>query len=202
LTISSCIEKQVPVLRRPSASRHNAFEQGMMMAEKIDLVVLTADIVSSYVGNNHVAPRDIDGVIRGVHAALACLGPRGDMLRRESLRPAVPLVESVQPDYLVNLFTGQRFKTLKGTLAKNHGMTPIEYRAYWGLPGNYPMVAPNYSIKRQALAKAAGLGSRIKPGDTPFLLGNEKEEATASAADVSEEVGRASQQAGKGATPS
>jgi predicted transcriptional regulator len=152
-----------------------------MMAEQIDLVVLTADIVSSYVGNNHVGVRDVDRVIRNVHAALAGLGPTADMLQREELRPAVPIADSVQPDYLVNLFNGQRFKTLKGTLARNHGMTPREYRAYWGLPGNYPMVAPNYSIKRQALARAAGLGSRIKPGDALFLLGDPGEEGEVAA---------------------
>lgn len=152
------------------------------MAEQIDLVVLTADIVSSYVGNNHVALRDIDDVIRNVHDALARLRSSGNMLQREGPRPAVAIADSVQPDYLVNLFNGQRSKTLKGTLARNHGMTPWEYRAYWGLPGNYPMVAPNYSVKRQALARAAGLGSRIKPGNPVFVPGNQEKEAESPAA--------------------
>lgn len=163
------------------------------MAEQVDLIVLTADIVSSYVGNNHVGVRDVDRVIRNVHAALAKLGPPADMLQREEPRPAVPIAESVQPDYLVNLFNGQRFKTLKGTLARNHGMTPREYRTYWGLPGNYPMVAPNYSIKRQALARAAGLGSRIKPGDALLLPGDPGEEGAAGAAHALEGPDAASQ---------
>lgn len=156
------------------------------MAGQVDLVVLTADIVSSYVGNNYVDVRDVDRVIRNVHAALTGLGPAADMLQREEPRPAVPIAESIQPDYLVNLFNGQRFKTLKGTLARNHGMTPREYRAYWGLPGNYPMVAPNYSIRRQALARAAGLGSRIKPGDALLLPGYPGEEGDAGVVTASE----------------
>lgn len=162
------------------------------MAEHADLVALTADIVSSFVGNNHVAPRDIGDVIRNVHGALACLGKREDMLQREGPQPAVPVADSIQPDYLVNLFNGQKFKTLKGTLARNHGMTPREYRSYWGLPGNYPMVAPNYSVKRQALARAAGLGSRIKPADAVFLLGNQEDEGEVAGPDISEEQKAAS----------
>jgi len=134
------------------------------VAEHNDLVALTVDIVSSYVGNNPVPVGDVAGVIRTVHDALSGLSSGREMLQREEPRPAVPIAESIQPDYLVNLFNGQKFKTLKGTLARNHGMTPQEYRAYWGLPGNYPMVAPAYSVKRRALAKAAGLGSLIKPG--------------------------------------
>ena len=159
------------------------------MAEQIDLVSQATVIVSSYVSNNPVALSEIDGVIRSVHDALRRLGTPQAVVQCERQQPAVPIADSIQPDHLVNLFNGRRFKMLKSTLARNHGMTPREYRAYWGLPGNYPMVAPNYSTRRRAIAKAAGLGSRIKPGASPFLIGDGEEPAhVAAARNASEKV--------------
>ncbi|MFA6117500.1 MAG: MucR family transcriptional regulator [Sphingomonas sp.] len=162
------------------------------MAAQMNIVALTAEIVSSYVSNNRVTVEEIGDVIWSVAGALAALDVEETVLHRKRADPAVPISRSVQPDYLVNLFTGQKFKTLKHTLSRVHGMTPREYRAYWGLPGNYPMVAPNYSVQRRDMAKANGLGTRIVPNvacamtpreemAAPSVAGHAAESASSSA---------------------
>ncbi len=125
------------------------------------LITLTADIVSAHVSNNSVAVGDLATLIQNVHGALSLLGdsePEPDQ-RRE---PAVPVRASVKPDYLVCLEDGKKLKMLKRHLLTRYGMTPEQYRTKWGLPADYPMVAPNYAEQRRSLALKIGLGTRSR----------------------------------------
>jgi predicted transcriptional regulator len=126
-----------------------------------NLAELTTDIVTAYVANNAVRPSDLPEIIREVHAALAGLrvGTAPETVE-EAPKPAVPIKKSVTPDYLISLENGQKFRSLKRHLMKSYGMTPNEYRAKWGLPADYPMVAPNYAAQRSELAKMVGLGRK------------------------------------------
>jgi len=125
-----------------------------------EAIALTTEIVIGYVGNNSVPADALPGLIRSVYHAIVDIG------RPEPAtvwpKPAVSIKASVTPDYLVCLDDGLRFKSLKRHLAKL-GMTPADYRAKWGLPSDYPMVAPNYSVKRTELAKSIGLGRTAAP---------------------------------------
>lgn len=126
-----------------------------------ELLALTTEIVSAHVSNNTVAAADLPGVIEQVHASLvraASAGTGGKLAPRPA--PAVAIKKSVMPDYLVCLEDGKHLTMLKRYLATNFNMTPDEYRARWGLPSDYPMVAPNYSARRSELAKQIGLGSK------------------------------------------
>lgn len=125
------------------------------------LITLTSDIVAAHVGNNDVAVADVPGLISNVFAALAGLGeaPVDEEPRPE---PAVSIRSSVKPEYIVCLEDGKKLKMLKRYLRTNYDMSPEEYRARWGLPADYPMVAPAYAEKRRELAKKIGLGR--KPG--------------------------------------
>jgi predicted transcriptional regulator len=124
-----------------------------------NVIEMAAGIVSAYVANNSVSANDLPNVIRQVHDALKAVST-GALETPASAKasPAVPLRKAVQPDYVVDLFTGKRFKSLKRHLRSVHNMSPEEYRAYWGLPKDSPMVAPNYAAARSALAKSMGLG--------------------------------------------
>ena len=123
-----------------------------------DLLALTAEIVSSHVANNTVAVSDLPTLIQNVYAALAKLGtPEPEKPKQE---PAVPVRSSVKPDYIVSLEDGKKLKTLKRHLMVHFNLTPDQYRAKWGLPADYPMVAPNYALQRQELAKKIGLGTK------------------------------------------
>ncbi|RUW53995.1 MucR family transcriptional regulator [Mesorhizobium sp. M1A.F.Ca.ET.072.01.1.1] len=127
------------------------------------LIELTADVVSAYVSNNPVPVGELPGLIDQVHAALkGTLG--APVAEPEARPPAVPIKKSVTPDYIISLEDGKRFKSLKRHLATHHGLTPDQYRVKWGLPADYPMVAPNYAAARSALAKTLGLGR--KPDQT------------------------------------
>ena len=121
------------------------------------LITLTADIVAAHVSNNSVAVSDVSTLIGNVHAALA--GLSGTAAVPETvLEPAVPIRNSVKRDYIVCLDDGKKLKMLKRHLMTHYGMTPDDYRAKWGLPADYPMVAPAYAEQRRELAKAIGLG--------------------------------------------
>lgn len=123
------------------------------------LIELTADVVSAYVSNNPVPVGELPGLIDRVYAALqGTIG--GPVAKSEELKPAVPIRKSVTPDYIISLEDGKKFKSLKRHLATHYGLTPDEYRAKWGLPADYPMVAPNYAAARSALAKTMGLGRK------------------------------------------
>ncbi|UHC17319.1 MucR family transcriptional regulator [Methylobacterium currus] len=119
-------------------------------------VTLTADIVSAYVANNSVTAHDLPTLIASTHAALTRLGAPADP-EPVKLEPPVPIRRTVTPDHIISLEDGRPYKTLKRHLA-GRGLTPEEYRAKWGLPRDYPMVAANYAAQRSELAKSAGLG--------------------------------------------
>lgn len=126
------------------------------------LVTLTADIVAAHVSNNSVAISDLSLLINNVHAALSGLGDAPVV--EEKPVPAVSVRSSVKPDYIICLEDGKKLKMLRRHLMTHYGMTPDDYRAKWGLPADYPMVAPNYAEKRRALAKAIGLGTKGRGG--------------------------------------
>ena len=124
-----------------------------------ELLALTTDIVASHVSNNTVAITDLPSLIQQVYAALSGLGnaPAAAATRPH---PAVPIKKSVMPEYIVCLEDGKKLKMLKRHLKTAYNMTPDEYRQRWGLPSDYPMVAPNYAAQRSKLAKEIGLGTR------------------------------------------
>jgi predicted transcriptional regulator len=124
-----------------------------------DLLGLTAEIVSAHVSHNPVSSNDLPRLITEVHRTLSTLGaPAVPLAAAEPKAPAVPVKKSVTPDYLISLEDGKKMKMLKRHLRTAYGMTPEEYRAKWGLPADYPMVAPNYANRRSELAKGFGLG--------------------------------------------
>jgi predicted transcriptional regulator len=125
--------------------------------EHNDLLALTADIVSSHVANNSVAVNDLPQLIQNVYATLSNLSTP-PAAPEPKLEPAVPVRQSIKPDYIVCLEDGKKLKMLKRHLMTAYGLTPDEYRAKWGLPADYPMVAPNYAESRRQLAKSIGLG--------------------------------------------
>ena len=132
----------------------------MESVEQDELVQLTAEIVSAYVSNNKVGPADIGKLIEEVHGALQ-RAPGGSAEPEAKPRePAVSIRRSVTPDYIISLEDGRKFKSLKRHLKNSYGLTPEEYRAKWGLPRDYPMVAPNYAKARSDLAKTMGLGRK------------------------------------------
>ena len=138
------------------------------------LASLTADIVSAHVANNEVTLEQLPALIRDVHQALATVGQApAEPIKAE---PAVNPKESVFPDHIVCLECGATMKMLKRHLATDHGMTPDEYRAKWGLPPTYPMVAPEYAATRSQLAKDSGLGRKVAapPPPPPKKAGRQK----------------------------
>ncbi|MDX2308489.1 MAG: MucR family transcriptional regulator [Hyphomicrobium sp.] len=124
------------------------------------LVELTARIVSAYVGNNTVSASDLPGLINETYAALSRATSGVPQPEREEPRPKVPVRKSVFPDHIVCLEDGKKFKSLKRHLRTHYNLSPEEYREKWGLPPDYPMVAPNYARARSDLAKKMGLGTR------------------------------------------
>ncbi len=124
------------------------------------LVGLTAQIVSAYVSNNNVDATDLPQLISDTHSALAQASGDAVPVKREELKPKVPVKRSVMPDYIICLEDGKKFKSLKRHLRTHYNLTPEEYRAKWGLPHDYPMVAPNYAKARSDLAKKMGLGTK------------------------------------------
>lgn len=132
------------------------------MEDQETLVTLTADIVAAHVSNNSVAISDLAILINNVHGALANLGEKPVV--EEKPVPAVSIRASVKPDYIVCLEDGKKLKMLRRHLMTHYNMTPDDYRAKWGLPADYPMVAPAYAEKRRALAKEIGLGTKGRGG--------------------------------------
>ncbi len=124
-----------------------------------ELLEHTTRIVAAHVANNPIAVTDVTGLIATVHQALAALGPEEPAAKPT---PVVPIKQSVKPEYIVCLDDGKKLKMLKRHLRTAYNMTPDDYRKRWGLPSNYPMVAPNYAKQRSELAKKIGLGR--KPG--------------------------------------
>jgi len=126
--------------------------------EKSEIIEMTADIVSAYVGNNSIATADLPNLIQIVHRALAGVAGNVEVAEAAPKEPAVPLKRSITPDFLICLEDGRKFKSLKRHLRTKYNMSPEEYRAKWGLAKDYPMVAPNYAKARSELAKQMGLG--------------------------------------------
>ena len=123
-------------------------------------VELTANIVSAYLSNNPTQASEIPNLISQVHAALMRVSSGRPEMPLEPAKPAVSMKKSITPEYLVCLEDGKRFKSLKRHLRTHYNLSPEEYREKWGLPADYPMVAPNYSATRSKLAKDNGLGRK------------------------------------------
>ncbi len=131
-----------------------------MESSKIDLVDMTAEIVSAYVGNNTVGSGELPSLIQQVYSALQDATRTEPAEHNEPLKPAVNPKKSVFPDYIVCLEDGKKFKSLKRHLRTHYDLSPEEYRERWGLAKDYPMVAPNYAAARSRLAKQMGLGQK------------------------------------------
>lgn len=131
-----------------------------MTVEELSLVEIVARIVASYLANNRVSPQDIPGLILAVHQTIVQLRSAPAETQSEAPKPAVPIKRSVTEHYIVCLEDGQHFKSLKRHLRSAYGMTPEQYRVRWGLPHDYPMVAPAYAARRSQLAKQIGLGRK------------------------------------------
>ncbi|MCB2051448.1 MAG: MucR family transcriptional regulator [Novosphingobium sp.] len=124
------------------------------------LIELTADIVAAYVGNNPLQMAELPGLISQVHSALNAITTGTAEEPTEPLKPAVSVRKSVTPEYIVCLEDGKKFKSLKRHLRTHYDLTPEQYREKWGLPADYPMVAPSYAEARSKLAKEMGLGQK------------------------------------------
>ena len=125
-----------------------------------ELLRMTAKIVTSYVGNNSLSADQVSEIIRTVSSALKQLGQGENGGHKATGKPAVPIRRSITPDYIICLEDGRKLKMLKRHLRTTFSMTPDEYRARWGLPADYPMVAPNYAKRRSEFAKKIGLGQK------------------------------------------
>ena len=133
-------------------------------AENDKLLSLTADVLAAYVSKNPMPMGDLPELIGSIHRSLTGLTAGGREAKAGTPVPAVPIKKSVTPDYIVCLEDGKKFKSLKRHLRTQYNMTPEQYREKWGLPADYPMVAPNYAKARSELAKEMGLGR--KAGET------------------------------------
>jgi predicted transcriptional regulator len=130
-------------------------------AKQSELLSLTTNIVAAHVSNNSVAVADLPMIIRDVYETLSTVGTTRER-EPERPSPAVPIKKSVTPEYIVCLEDGKKLKMLKRHLKTAYDMTPEDYRERWGLPADYPMVAPNYAKQRSKLAKQIGLGTRAR----------------------------------------
>ncbi len=130
-------------------------------AKPSELLTLTTNVVAAHVSNNSVAVADLPRLIREVHDTLASVSGAGGR-EPERPTPAVAIKKSVTPDFIICLEDGKKLKMLKRHLKTAYSMTPEQYRERWGLPADYPMVAPNYAKQRSRLAKQIGLGTRAR----------------------------------------
>ncbi len=151
----------LPIFTSMKSIRMNT--EGDPMTENMEqgnLIELTANIVSAYVSNNSIQSSDLPALISEVHAAMhQTLGGPAEP-EPEPQTPAVSIKKSVTPDYIICLDDGKKFKSLKRHIRTHYDLTPEGYRAKWGLPHDYPMVAPNYAKARSMLAKKMGLGQK------------------------------------------
>ena len=131
-----------------------------MDSSELDLTSLTADIVSAYVANNAISGEKLPDFIGSVYDALSRACVQGAEPPKVELKPAISVKKSVTPDHIICLEDGKKFKSLKRHLRAHYDMSPEEYREKWGLPHDYPMVAPAYAAARSDLAKNMGLGRR------------------------------------------
>lgn len=129
-----------------------------------DLLKMSSQIASAYLSNNLIPAEQISDVIRSIYDSLRHIesGYAEDGFYNRDLRPAVPIKKSITDDYIICLEDGKKLKMLKRHIRTVYKMTPEEYRAKWGLPSDYPMVAPNYAVRRSQFAKNIGLGRKRK----------------------------------------
>ncbi len=128
------------------------------MEERAEVIEMTADIVSAFVGANTVSASELPSLIQSVYSTLANMSGAAEVVEAAPREPAVPLKRSITPEFLICLEDGRKFKSLKRHLRTKYNMSPEDYRAKWGLPKDYPMVAPSYAKARSDLAKQMGLG--------------------------------------------
>jgi len=127
----------------------------------VSLVALTSSIVAAYVSNNKVSVSELPDLIRSVHESFHQADQSNTSNTADgNIRPATTIKKSITPDYLICMEDGIKLKMLKRHLRTHYGLTPQQYREKWGLPADYPMVAPNYAAKRSLLAKEIGLGAK------------------------------------------
>jgi predicted transcriptional regulator len=126
------------------------------------LLEITTEIVSSYVGNNAITADSLPDLIRSIYKTVGSLGEAENEKLAEKAKPAVPIGRSITDDYIICLEDGKKLKMLKRYLRSNFGLSPEEYRKRWGLPADYPMVAPNYARRRSDFAKQIGLGRGVR----------------------------------------
>ena len=157
---------------------------------KSNRIELAAEIVAAYVSNNAVPPAELPTLINSIYSALTQAAAGKDEEPKVELRPAVAVKKSITPDYIICLEDGKKFKSLKRHLRAIYDMTPEQYRAKWKLPGDYPMVAPNYAKARSELAKTIGLGQSRKKEPPAARL------ATSSVRGASSVKGRRTRKAG------
>jgi predicted transcriptional regulator len=138
------------------------------------IIELAAEIVAAYVSNNTVPAAELPSLIESVQQALLKAVANSVEPPKEELKPAVPVRKSITPDYIVCLEDGKKFKSLKRHLRTHYDLSPAEYREKWGLPADYPMVAPNYAAARSALAKKMGLGQKRKAAAAKKTKGGRK----------------------------
>lgn len=130
-----------------------------------DAMRMTTDIVASFVANNKISSDELSDLIRTVHRALCGLGHANGERASERPKPAAPINKSVQHDYIICLEDGKKLKMLKRYLRSTYALSPDEYRKRWGLPPDYPMVAPSYAARRSEFAKKIGLGKGVRRKD-------------------------------------
>jgi predicted transcriptional regulator len=130
------------------------------MEEDNSIIMLTAEIVSSYVANNAMQADGLPGLIASVHKALAEAHTEASEPAKAEYTPVVSIKASIKPDHLVCLACGAKQKTLKRHIYTSHGLSPAEYKERYNLPGDYPMVSVEYAVRRSALAKNLGLGRK------------------------------------------
>jgi predicted transcriptional regulator len=167
LNAIKCYFQASSILSQSNNKRHQVIY--MMSSEDArsipvqDMLALSSEIVASYLTNNAVAPSALPELIRSVHTSLSGLGTTAQPpVPAERPRPAVPISRSVNDDYLVCLEDGKRLKMLKRYLRSKYNLSPDEYRRRWGLPPEYPMVAPAYANRRSEFAKQIGLGRGVR----------------------------------------
>ena len=125
-----------------------------------DILKMTVEIVAAYVSNNDVNSALVPDVINSIYSSLNSLNSRSSQQATETQKPAVSIRRSITPEYIVCLEDGKKLKMLKRHLRASYGMSPDDYRTKWGLPLDYPMVAPNYAEQRSNFAKKIGLGRK------------------------------------------
>ena len=132
------------------------------VADEEGVLSLATDIVAAFVSRNSVAQNDLPDLIRSVHQAVRGLGHAAPPVLEERPKPAVPISKSIQHEFIVCLEDGKRLKMLKRYLRSRFDMSPDDYRRRWGLPPDYPMVAPAYAARRSDFAKQIGLGKGVR----------------------------------------